>query len=205
MTTGIPTADKKPRARWERDPWGYREGKLLPAGHAEDEQGARGSGICPRNRWSRRNLFEALRSISPDDDFHAIDSTTAKAHRAAAGGIGGAETQATGRSRGGRSTKIHAVCDSLGRAIALDVTPGRGDVRVAIPLLTALPPSQSCAADTAYRVAPIPSRARNHPGYSEQPHAHTHPSLRQKRLQTVKPGGTHVLHAQGLAAHRNTL
>jgi len=45
------------------------------------------------NRWSRRRvwqkLFEALRAISPDDDFHAIDSTTAKAHRAAAGGKGG--------------------------------------------------------------------------------------------------------------------
>ncbi|TCN30219.1 transposase [Sinorhizobium americanum] len=36
-------------------------------------------------------------------------------------------------------------------AIALEVTPGqRGDVHVAIPLLTALPPSDSCAADTAY-------------------------------------------------------
>ncbi|WGS01594.1 hypothetical protein MTX23_12570 [Bradyrhizobium sp. ISRA436] len=45
------------------------------------------------DRWSRRevwrNLFEALRGLSPDDDFQAIDSTTAKAHRAAAGGKGG--------------------------------------------------------------------------------------------------------------------
>ena len=45
------------------------------------------------NRWSRRmfwqRLFEALRSFSPDEDFHAIDSTTAKAHRSAAGGKGG--------------------------------------------------------------------------------------------------------------------
>lgn len=45
------------------------------------------------NRWSRRKvwqrLFEALCSVSPDEDFHAIDSTTAKAHRAAAGGKGG--------------------------------------------------------------------------------------------------------------------
>lgn len=45
------------------------------------------------NRWSRRKvwqkLFEALRSASPDEDFHAIDSTTAKAHRSAAGGKGG--------------------------------------------------------------------------------------------------------------------
>ncbi len=48
------------------------------------------------NRWNRwcgravwRRLFEALRQVSPDDDFHAIDSTTAKAHRSAAGGKGG--------------------------------------------------------------------------------------------------------------------
>lgn len=45
------------------------------------------------NRWSRRKvwhkLFEALRWVSPDEDFQAIDSTTAKAHRSAAGGKGG--------------------------------------------------------------------------------------------------------------------
>jgi transposase len=39
------------------------------------------------NRWNRwsgravwRRLFEALCAVSPDDDFHVIDSTTAKAH-----------------------------------------------------------------------------------------------------------------------------
>lgn len=45
------------------------------------------------NRWSRRKLwhrlFEALRQVSPEDDFYAIDSTSAKAHRSAAGGKGG--------------------------------------------------------------------------------------------------------------------
>jgi transposase len=44
------------------------------------------------NRWSRRmfwqRLFEALRALPPSDGFHAIDSTTAKAHRSAAGGKG---------------------------------------------------------------------------------------------------------------------
>jgi len=44
------------------------------------------------NRWSRRavwrRLFEALREVSADA-FHSIDSTTAKAHRSAAGGKGG--------------------------------------------------------------------------------------------------------------------
>jgi transposase len=49
------------------------------------------------NRWSRRQfwqrLFEALRALPPGDDFHAIDSTTAKAHRSAAGGKGGRRTR----------------------------------------------------------------------------------------------------------------
>lgn len=49
------------------------------------------------NRWSRRRvwqgLFEALRATSPDDDVHAIDSTTAKARRSATGGKGGRQTR----------------------------------------------------------------------------------------------------------------
>ena len=44
------------------------------------------------HRWARRGLwqrlFEALVRANPDD-VHAIDSTTAKAHRSAAGGKGG--------------------------------------------------------------------------------------------------------------------
>jgi len=44
------------------------------------------------NRWSRRGiwrrLFETLRAVCADK-FHSIDSTTAKAHRSAAGGKGG--------------------------------------------------------------------------------------------------------------------
>ncbi len=55
-----------------------------------------------------------------------IDSTTAKAHRSAAGRKGGA-AQAIGRSRGGRTTKNPAVA-----------------------LLAPLPPGRLCAADTAY-------------------------------------------------------
>jgi transposase len=63
----------------------------------------------------------------------------------------GANAQAIGRSRGGRSTKIHAVVDGRGCLIALQITPGqRGDAPVAAPLLATLPPSRLCAADTAY-------------------------------------------------------
>jgi transposase len=63
----------------------------------------------------------------------------------------GAHLQAIGRSRGGRTTKIHAVVDSQGRPIAFEVTAGQlGDVRAAIGLLAPLPTARLCAADTAY-------------------------------------------------------
>jgi transposase len=59
--------------------------------------------------------------------------------------------QAIGRSRGGRTTKIHAVVDCLGRLIAFEITPGQlGDVRVAGSLLAAMPAARLCIADTAY-------------------------------------------------------
>jgi transposase len=63
----------------------------------------------------------------------------------------GAEEQAIGRSRGGRTTKIHAVVDSHGRPLAFEITPGqRGDVRLVLPLLSSLPAARLCAADAAY-------------------------------------------------------
>jgi transposase len=63
----------------------------------------------------------------------------------------GAGAQAIGRSRGGRTTKIHAVVDGRGRPIAIEVTPGQlGDIRVAQALLAAVPPARSCAGDAAY-------------------------------------------------------
>ncbi len=59
--------------------------------------------------------------------------------------------QAIGRSRGGRTTKIHAVVDGQGRIVAIEVTPGQlGDARAALGLLGPLPPGCLCAADTAY-------------------------------------------------------
>ena len=62
-----------------------------------------------------------------------------------------AEEQAIGRSRGGRTTKIHAVVDGQGRPLAIEIAPGqRGDLRVVLPLLSGLPAARLCAADAAY-------------------------------------------------------
>ena len=63
----------------------------------------------------------------------------------------GAEKQAIGRSRGGRTTKIHAVADASCRLIGFHLTPGQmGDVRAAEGLIGKLPKAARVLADTAY-------------------------------------------------------
>jgi transposase len=84
-------------------------------------------------------------------NVQCIDSTTAKVHRCGAGGDGGAQTQAIGRSRGGRTTKVHVVVDGLGRLLSFILTPGnRHDLPPAAGLIEPLPKAKSLLADAAY-------------------------------------------------------
>jgi transposase len=56
-----------------------------------------------------------------------------------------------GRSRGGLTTKIHALVDADGLPIALTLTEGQAhDGRSAAPLLGGLGPGQTLIADRAY-------------------------------------------------------
>jgi len=56
-----------------------------------------------------------------------------------------------GRSRGGLTTKIHALVDAEGRPVRLALTPGQaGDAPAASPLLCALAPGATLVADRAY-------------------------------------------------------
>ena len=58
---------------------------------------------------------------------------------------------AFGRSRGGRTSKIHALSDALGRPIALALTPGNvADIAVAPALLDTVDPPSRLLADKAY-------------------------------------------------------
>lgn len=60
------------------------------------------------------------------------------------------EDQAIGRSRGGLTTKIHAVVDALGLPVALTLTPGQAaDITQAEPLLEAIEPD-ALIADKGY-------------------------------------------------------
>ena len=63
----------------------------------------------------------------------------------------GATAQAIGRSRGGRTTKIHAIGDSKGRLFCFLLTPGHwADVTAAYDLTAQLPARGCLIGDTAY-------------------------------------------------------
>src|SRR5215813_14666172 len=54
-----------------------------------------------------------------------IDSTIVRAHQHSAGALKKVEDQALGRSRGGLTTKIHALVDALGNPLRFLLTPGQ--------------------------------------------------------------------------------
>lgn len=79
------------------------------------------------NRWSRRGLWvkllDALVQAGAVTRNTAIDSTNIKAKRAALGGKGALDS-GDRHSRGGWTTKVHALTDVIGRPYALMLTPG---------------------------------------------------------------------------------
>jgi transposase len=63
----------------------------------------------------------------------------------------GALAHGIGRTKGGRNTKLHAVCDEKGRPCVLLLTPGNvHDCKVAQRCIEALPPSAKLVADKGY-------------------------------------------------------
>jgi transposase len=80
-----------------------------------------------------------------------LDSSACKAQRRATGARGGGE-EALGRSRGGLTTKIHAVVDGLGRPSCFLLTPGQAaDCRQA----RGLPASPGAAGRADVRAAEL--------------------------------------------------
>ena len=59
--------------------------------------------------------------------------------------------QAVGRSRGGRTSKIHCLADDRGLPVAFALTPGNvADISMAVPLLNAVTSPKHLIADKAY-------------------------------------------------------
>jgi transposase len=109
--------------QWRLLPWTYGKWRTV---HARFKSWAR------RGIW--RRLFEALQD-DPDTEAVMIDATIVRAHSCAAG-YGDQEEQGLGRSKGGFSSKIHAVVDALGNPLKFSLTGGqRNDITQAPQLL----------------------------------------------------------------------
>ena len=111
-------------------------GEDLPAGLNEP-----GTVFRRFRRWACKGIWDELFLEGlPADALGTVmlDSTACKAQRFASGARGGGE-EAPGRSRGGPTTKIHAVVDGLGRPLFFPLTPGQAaDCRQARSLLEGL-------------------------------------------------------------------
>ena len=89
---------------------------------------------CQKNIWSR--LLEYF-SGDPELDNLIPDTTIIRAHPCAAGAKGGNQINHDSRSRGGFSTKIHALVDGLGNPLKIILTAGqKSDIGQAKSLLS---------------------------------------------------------------------
>ena len=105
---------------------------------------------CDRGIWQR--MLEAI--ADPDKESHMIDSTIVRAHACSAGyGQKSQTKQALGRSKGGFTTKIHALVDGLGYPLKMTLTGGqRHDITQAEPLTRELSDT-TLIADRGYESA----------------------------------------------------
>ncbi|MFE0759290.1 IS5 family transposase [Inquilinus sp. NPDC058860] len=79
-------------------------------------------------------LFEAC-SDQPDMEYAMVDATIVKVRRHGQGAKGGPQSQAIGRSKGGMTTKILALCDALGNLVRFGLLTGRFDTVGVEPLI----------------------------------------------------------------------
>lgn len=105
------------------------------------ELGEPGTAYRRFRRWACKGIWDELFTEGvPTDALGTVmlDSSACQAQRFASGARGGGE-EALGRSRGGLTSKIHAVIDGLGRPLCFLLTPGQAaDCRQARSLLEGL-------------------------------------------------------------------
>ena len=105
------------------------------------------------NRWSKVGVWERMfRHLSKDRDneYAMLDSSAVRAHQHSAGAKKNEGDQTIGRSRGGLSTKIHALVDALGNPTDFLLSGGNVHDLVGSDKLLPRLKSDTLLADKAY-------------------------------------------------------
>jgi transposase len=104
-------------------------------------------------RWRRAGVWSRImdaRAGAHDAGVQMIDTSIVRVHQHAAC-IARSRRQSMGRSRGGLTSKIHAVVDTNGLPVRLAVTTGEAhDTRLAAKLLSRLSSGSMLLADRGY-------------------------------------------------------
>ena len=121
----------------------------------------------------------------------------------------GEQNQAIGISRGGRSTKIHAIVDSKGRPLNFAVTGGQvHDSQVVGDVLDTPKPPLAITADKAYDSEKVRQQIKDEgalPIIPEPQQCHQESLLSQTLLSAALHHRELLLSHQGLAAYRDAL
>jgi transposase len=91
-------------------------------------------------RWCKSGLFARMLAVLAKGavgELRHLDCSHIKLHQHGANPRGGQSAQAMGRTKGGLNTKLSALVDARGRAVALSIAPGpQHDQHAVAPVLS---------------------------------------------------------------------
>ena len=114
-------------------------------------------------RWAIRGWWQELFRLLPVEEEYGsiLDASIIRAHQDAAGGRDGPTENAIGRSRGGFSTKLHAVVTMEAKPIEVIATPGQRHEALCAEELLDFVRGDFCLADGGYDADRILQAARD--------------------------------------------
>ena len=165
------------------------------------------------NRWRKAGIWAMLLdavSKAYEGDVQMIDSSSIRVHQHAANGQKKTtRSRCMGRSRGGLTTKIHALVDANGRPIRLKLTEGQAhDGRSAADMFDTLGAGHILLADRAYDSDSL--RAKHRCAWSLGQHLpdaqpHPPPDLQHLGLSPAQCRRALLQQTQTLQSHRHPI